>query len=67
MANFVELLKNIYSPRPELREHSVETYKTMAMQQPNELIMLLVETIANEPEVDVRVILGLLSIPMACF
>jgi hypothetical protein len=54
MANFVELLKNIYSPRPELREHSVETYKTMAMQQPNELIMLLVETIANEPEVDVR-------------
>lgn len=56
MANFVELLKNIYSPNPELREHSITTYKTMAKEQPNELIMLLIEVMANNDDVKVRCI-----------
>lgn len=54
MANFVELLKNIYSPNPELREHSITTYKTMAKEQPNELIMLLIEVMANNDDDKVR-------------
>jgi hypothetical protein len=53
MATFVELLKGIYSPRPELREGSVENYKQMAATQPNQLVMLLLETMANDPDVQV--------------
>lgn len=53
MASFADLLRGIYSPVNEVREHSVNTYREMAEKTPDDAIMHLLETITNEPDVKV--------------
>jgi len=61
METFVDLLKGIYCPVAEIREHSVESYRTMAVNQPNELVGHLLETMANDLDVQVCRLLSCLS------
>ena len=54
MDRFVNLMRGIYSPDMATREGSVAEYYAMAEQQPNDLVNLLVQTMANDPDVQVR-------------
>mgnify|MGYP002476725042 CR=1 FL=1 len=47
-------MRGIYSPDMATREGSVAEYYAMAEQQPNDLVNLLVQTMANDPDVQVR-------------
>jgi hypothetical protein len=54
MDSFVSLLRGIYNPDPQVRERSVASYYQMAEQQPNDLVNHLTESMANDPDVQVR-------------
>lgn len=54
MSDFVELLRGIYSGAQAQREASTSMFRQMADEDPDQLVTLLLETMENVPDVEVR-------------